>query len=83
MSLGQLTQPPFRLIRSLPGGECLLGIFLDLTLLPLTHANTHTLLRTGQQLLDLPRRQQRTTLAGQLLGGFRVQSQRLRTPIAL
>src|SRR5262249_59066808 len=64
VSHGQLTQPPLRSIRLLPGVEGPLGIFLDLMLLPLTHTHAYTRPRTGQQLLDLLRRQQRTTPAG-------------------
>src|SRR3954451_13428825 len=83
MPRGQLTQPPLRAIRPLPSGQPPLGVLLDLTLLPGTGANTDTRPRAGQQLLDLRRRQQRTTPAGQLRRGVRVLGQRLGTPITL
>src|SRR4029077_16451763 len=39
MPRGQLTQPPLRTIRLLPGGQRPLGVLLDLALLPGTWAN--------------------------------------------
>ena len=56
MSRGQAAQPPLRSIGFLPCCQGLLGVILDLTLLPLTKANPDACTRTGQQLLDLLRR---------------------------
>src|SRR6516165_8676445 len=48
MSDCQLTQSPLRLVRLPPSGECLLGVLLDLTLLPGSQPHAHARACAGQ-----------------------------------